>query len=304
LWTGNLLGQIPQFQDLSVSGGTANGSSNNNAVVVGDYDGDGFEDFFVTSRTEGNRLYKNMGDGSFQDVTALSGIETGGLTMAAVWGDIDNDGDLDLFVGNYYTQTDPYSNYLYRNEGDGTFTDIAAAAGISTNSQTRTALMVDIDLDGYLDIYVCNLLQQNKHWRNNGNNTFSNAIFSSGLGDSNISMGAVFFDYDNDGDQDVYLTHDGNQQYIMYENNGQGRFTDVSQETGLALSGMGMGVDFADINNDGHMDIYVTNLGPSFLFLNDGNGKYDEIAESAGVTDIGGMSWGCFFFDYDNDGWQ
>ncbi len=298
-----LWGQTPQFVDMTDVAG-ANNATNNNGVIIGDFDNDGFEDLFVPSRLDNNRLFKNMGDGSFEDVTDTASIEVDGLTMTGAWGDIDNDGDLDLFIGNYYTLSAPFSNYLYRNDGNGVFTDISDNAGVATNDQTRSVHMLDVDLDGSLDIYVCNLLQQNTLWHNNGDNTFSNHTFISGLVDASISMGAIFFDYDNDGDQDIYLTHDGNRQYIMYENNGQGYFTDVSAETGLDVAGQGMGVDHGDINNDGHLDIYVTNLGSNFLLLNDGNGVYSEVAAAANAEDVLGMGWGCFFVDYDNDGWE
>jgi len=301
--TTTLTGQAPFFNDITNFAGTGLGT-NTNGIVIGDFDGDGFEDIFAPSRLSNNRLFKNMGNGTFQNVTASAGIEMGGLTMTGVWGDIDNDGDLDLFVGNYYNTPNPFSNYLYLNDGNGVFTDISASAGVNTNDQTRSVHMVDLNLDGYVDIYVCNLLQQNILWLNNGDNTFSNYTIPSGLTDTNISMGAIFFDYDNDGDQDVYLTHDGNQQFIMYENNGQGFFTDVSATTNLDVAAQGMGVDHGDINNDGHLDIYVTNLGPNFLLLNDGNGAYSEVAQTFGATGTGGMGWGCFFLDYDNDGWE
>ena len=304
LWTSTLLGQDPLFDDISVTAGTVNSSKNNNGIVIGDFDNDGLEDIFVPARLEDNRLLKNMGDGTFENITATAGIELDGLTMTGVWGDIDNDGDLDLFIGNYYIPTAPFQNYLYLNDGNGVFTDISASAGVATNDQTRSVHMVDLNLDGYVDIYVCNLLQQNIYWQNNGDNTFVNYTLPSGLVDANISMGAVFFDYDNDGDQDVYLTHDGNQQFIMYENNGLGIFTDVSFATGLNVAAQGMGIDYSDINNDGHLDLYVTNLGPNFLLLNDGDGTFSEIAVPAGVADAGGMGWGCFFLDYDNDGWE
>lgn len=301
-WAFSIHAQDPLFTDISDIAGTGNGVSNN-GVVIGDFNNDGFEDMFIPARLGENRLFKNLGDGTFEDVTASSGIEASGLTMTGAWGDIDNDGDLDLFIGNYYTAGLPFSNYLYLNDGNGVFTDISMSSGVSTNDQTRSVHMIDLDLDGYLEIYVCNLAQQNVLWKNNGDNTFQNNTSVSGLFDSLISMGAVFFDYDNDGDQDVYLTHDANQQYIMYENDGNGVFTDVSEQTNLNVAGQGMGVDHGDVNNDGHLDIYVTNLGPNFLLLNDGNGSYTEIASSAGVADIG-MGWGCFFLDYDNDGWE
>ena len=298
-----LIGQNPLFDEISDQAGTGNGI-NNNGIIIGDFNGDGYEDLFIPSRLDKNRLFKNNGDGTFKDVTAESGIETDGLTMTGAWGDIDGDGDLDLFIGNYYTPTAPYSNYLYLNDGNGVFEDISVSAGVAANSQTRSIHMIDLNLDGMLDIYVCNLLQENTTWQNNGDNTFSNTTFAYGLGDRQLSMGAIFFDYDNDGDQDAYLTHDGNQANIMYENNGQGRYVDVSASTGLDMVGQGMGVDHGDINNDGHLDIYVTNLGANFLMLNDGTGRYTEIAIEAGAADQSGMGWGCFFLDYDNDGWE
>ncbi|MEM7161772.1 MAG: FG-GAP-like repeat-containing protein [Bacteroidota bacterium] len=297
-----LVGQDPQFVDVSDQAGTGNGSSNNGAVI-GDFNGDGWEDIFVPARLDSSRIFLNNSDGTFSDVSSDAGIQQEGLTMTAAWGDIDNDGDLDLFVGNYYTAGSPFQNYLYLNDGSGQFSDISLSAGVGTNDQTRSVHLLDVDLDGYLDIYVCNLAQQNILWHNNGDLTFSDHTISSGLLDTQISMGAIFFDYDNDGDQDIYLTHDANQAYIMYENDGTGVFTDVSQVTGLDVAGQGMGVDHGDINNDGHLDIYVTNLGPNFLLLNDGNGSYSEIAMAAGVADVG-MGWGCFFLDYDNDGWE
>ncbi len=298
-----LQSQNPLFDDISSIAGTGN-SINNNGVVTGDFDNDGFEDIFIPSRLNDNRLMKNNGDGTFENVIASSGIEINGLTMTGSWGDIDNDGDLDLFVANYNTATAPYSNYLYLNDGAGNFTDISATAGIATFDQTRSVHMMDLNEDGFLDIYVCNLLQENTLWQNNGDNTFRNMVFPTGLRDVSISMGAIFFDYDNDGDQDVYLTHDGNKENIMYENMGTGTFRDVSAARGLNLAAQGMGVDHGDINNDGHLDIYVTNLGPNFMLLNDGQGNYTDIAAAAGVDDMGGMGWGCFFVDFDNDGWE
>ncbi|MFM9984411.1 MAG: FG-GAP repeat domain-containing protein, partial [Flavobacteriales bacterium] len=300
--SGTVIAQEPLFTEISDLAGAGNGP-NNNGIVVGDYDNDGFDDLFVPANSAPNRIFKNMGDGTFQDVTESTGIETGGFTKTGAWGDIDNDGDLDLFIGNFYTTSFPFHSYLYLNNGDGTFTDISESSNVDTFNKTRSAHMVDLNLDGYLDIYVCNLSEQNIHWTNNGDNTFTNTIFSSGLLDNLISMGAIFFDYDNDGDQDAYLTHDAYQPNIMYENNGAGVFTDVSAETGLNLGSQGMGVDHGDINNDGHLDIYVTNLGANYLFLNDGNSHFTEIAASAGVADPG-MGWGCFFLDYDNDGWE
>lgn len=296
------LSQNPQFIDISESAGTILGGDNN-GIVVGDFNGDGFEDFFVPCRLQENKLMQNNGDGTFSNVIANSGIGTDGLTMTAVWGDIDNDGDLDLFVANYYTEQYQHANHLYINDGTGNFQDISSSAGVETMDKSRSVHMCDVDYDGLIDIYVCNISQENILWHNNGDNTFSNYIAQSGLGDTQVSMGAMFFDYDGDGDQDLYLTHDAYQANILYENDGSGVFLDKSIESNLNYAGQGMGVDHGDINNDGHLDVYVTNLGQNCLFVNDGSGQFTNIAESAGVDDVG-MGWGCFFIDYDNDGWE
>ena len=186
VWAATIHGQDPMFEDISDLAGTGNGLANNGAIV-GDFNGDGFEDLFIPSRVGPNRLFKNLGDGTFENVTENSGIETEGLTMTGAWGDIDNDGDLDLFIANYHAPGIPYSNFLYLNDGNGVFTDISTSSGTNTNDQTRSVHMIDLDLDGYLDIYVCNLGQQNVLWKNTGNSTFFNSTNTAGLFDSLIS---------------------------------------------------------------------------------------------------------------------
>jgi len=161
-------------------------------------------------------------------------------------------------------------------------------------------MMADIDNDGYIEIYVANIFGQNVMYQNNGDNTFTDITAYSNTTDTQIAMGSLFFDYDNDGDQDLYLTHDAYQPYILYENNGAGRFTDVSAARGANFAGQGMGVDFGDYNNDGYFDLYITNLGYNTL-LKSNYGNFTDVALQAGVEDIG-MGWGTFFLDYDNDG--
>jgi hypothetical protein len=163
--------------------------------------------------------------------------------------------------------------------------------------------MSDVNRDGWLDIYLARLGLENILYRNNGDGTFTNVVFQSGATDPLISMGAVFFDYDNDGDDDLYLTHDANIPNILYRNNGNGQFTNVSAGSGANIAAMGMGVDAGDINNDGYLDLYVTNLGANNLLLNNGNGTFTDLTAVAGVGDPG-MGWGCVFLDADNDGWQ
>ena len=198
-------------------------------------------------------------------------------------------------TGNYL---DP--NRLYLNNGDGTFTDATDAWNAGNAGPCRSLHAADIDGDGWLDLYVVNINSHNAMLRNLEGTGFQNVTFPSGTVDTGIGMGALFFDSDNDGDVDLYVTHDGNQVNKFFRNNGQGSFTQDAAGVGLDYQGNCMGVDAADINHDGWMDLYITDLYPSELFLNNGDGTYTAIGEAAGVDDSG-MTWGCIFFDYDHD---
>lgn len=285
------------FSDASAQAGI-NNTGKNYGVAIGDYDNDGREDVYVSRHTLPNLLYRNNGDGAFTNVAAQAGVAHQGTTTCSVWGDIDNDGDLDLYLGNR-----DETNVLYRNNGNGTFTDISESAGVNTLFRTRAALFGDIDRDGFIDLYVANMTAPNYMFRNNGNNTFTDVTASSNTQDYGVAMGSVFFDYDNDGDLDLYLTHDANQPYILYRNDGTGHFTDVSAQSNANYAGQGMGVDVGDVNNDGYLDIYITNLYANTLLLNDGHGAFTNITGGAGVGDLG-MGWGVLWLDCDNDGLQ
>ena len=283
------------FQDASTQAGIDN-TGKNYGIAIGDYNNDGKEDIYVCRHTLPNLLYRNDGDGTFTDVAAQAGIAHEGATTCSVWGDIDNDGDLDLYLGNQ-----DESNILYLNNGDGSFTDISESAGVNTPYRTRAVLFSDIDQDGFIDLYVANMTAYNYMFRNNGNHTFTNITEESNTQDFGVAMGSIFFDYDNDGDPDLYLTHDANQPNILYQNDGTGRFTDVSVPSNANYAGQGMGVDVGDVNNDGFLDIYITNLYTNTLLLNNGNGGFSDITANAGVGDLG-MGWGTLWLDCDNDG--
>ncbi|MCB0554506.1 MAG: CRTAC1 family protein [Phaeodactylibacter sp.] len=285
------------FLDASAQAGI-NNSGKNYGVAFGDFDNDGLEDIYISRHTLPNLLYRATGNGQFVDVAAQAGVAHQGTTTMSVWGDIDNDGDLDLYLGN---RDEP--NILYRNNGNGTFTDISASAGVNSSYRTRAVLFGDVDQDGFIDLYVANLSDPNYLYHNNGNNTFTNIVEEAGAQDLGVAMGSLFFDYDNDGDLDLYLTHDANQPYILYQNDGSGHFTNVSAAANADYAGQGMGVDFGDLNNDGFLDLYITNLYSNALLLNNGNGAFTEITAMAGVGDTG-MGWGTVWLDYDNDGWQ
>jgi hypothetical protein len=289
-------GQNLAFQDLSAQiGPQAYGVYL--GVSVADYDNDGDDDVYFSSQNATNLLYENLGNGKFKDVTSAAGLTTVRGGYSAVWGDIDNDGDLDLFAGFYGRD-----NRFYLNNGDKTFREITAAAGLKLNVNTLHCLMADVDNDGFLDIYLTVNNQGNRLYRNNGNLTFTDVTSESGAGYNGRAMGAGFFDYDKDGDVDLYLVHDYGQANHLFQNDGTGRFTNVAAQAGVDFAGDGMGVDFGDYDNDGWLDMYITNYHKSILYRNNGDATFSDVTSAARLPGVG-MSWGCNFIDCDNDGW-
>jgi hypothetical protein len=265
------------------------------AAAVADFDGDGWEDIYVATKQGINRLFRNTGGMHFEEVAEAAGVNDAGNSNAALWADFNNDGWPDLVTGNYLN-----ANRLYINNGNGTFEDATDIYNFGNEGPCRSLHAADYDGDGWIDVYVVNMNSHNAMYRNMGGQTFQNVTFPTGTVDTGIGMGCVFFDSDNDGDQDLYVTHDGNQVNKFFENNGDGTFAENAAEVGLDYQGNCMGVDVADINHDGWLDVYITDLYPSELFLNDGDGTYTAIGETAGVNDSG-MSWGCVWFDYNLD---
>lgn len=267
---------------------------------LGDYDNDGDDDIYIARHKGANNhshiLLKCRANGSFLDVTEEVGLPYIGTPHQGMWGDMDNDGDLDLFV---ICRDEP--NLLYRNDG-GTFTDVSTASGLNAYIRaSKAGMVVDVNNDGYVDFYVANIYTDNELWMNNGDGTFTDETIARGVNDNQIAMGSTTFDYDNDGDQDMYLTHDGNQEYILFENDGNGYFSDVGEISGTNYAGQGMGVDVGDVNNDGWMDIYITNLSSNTLFINNGDKTFTDVSDESMTTDPG-MGWGLSFTDIDNDG--
>lgn len=282
------------FSNPSVSAGV-DAPGLHHAVAVGDFDRDGREDLYVGTKFAPNKLFRNRGNMQFEEVAVPAGVDDSGTTNAVLWGDFNNDGWLDLVTGNYLQ-----ANRLYLNRGNGTFEDATVEWNAGNEGPCRSLHAADYDQDGWLDLYVVNINSHNAMLRNLEGQGFQNVTFATGTVDTGIGMGALFFDSDNDGDVDLYLTHDGNQTNKFYRNNGNGTFTQTAASVGLDYQGNCMGVDAADINHDGWMDLYITDLYPSELFLNNGDGTYTPIADAAGVDDSG-MTWGCIFFDYDHD---
>ena len=299
-WAGAAWAQTPLFENHSETAGLL-GSYLNHSASVADYDLDGDLDVYVGSRLAPNTLYRNEGNATF--VPVVAGVEDDGFTMATLFFDYDNDGDPDLLSCN----TGDF-NHFWRNDGGGTFTDVTDELGLGQESQCRGAHAADINMDGWLDLYIVNMNEPNAFWLSDGEGGFTDGYYASGATDDLIGMGALFLDIENDGDLDLYLTHDANQTNKLYINDGTGLFTDQAQAWGLDLQAQGMGVDATDLNHDGFLDLYISNNLPNDLYLNPGTQPelgplvpFDNITEAAGVEDPG-MGWGTVFIDHDHDG--
>ena len=314
---------------------------------VGDYDNDGFTDLYVTN-FGGNVLYHNNGDGTFTDATESAGVGGNQFSSGCAFVDLDADGYLDLYVVNY-VQFDPATNpectrqgvrtyctpealqgaadVLYRNNGDGTFTDITAEAGISgANGKGLGVVCGDIDNDGDSDIFVANDTTPNFLYRNDSNTTIKmteDALFAgvalSEEGRAYSGMGANFGDFDNDGYLDIVITNFQDQTNSLYHNAQSGFFNEVSFAKGIgerSLRYLAWGVDFVDFNNDGWLDLFVANghlddnvaeidpIGtytqPNQLFLSNRGLNFAESADAAIANQK--VSRGAAFGDIDNDG--
>lgn len=292
-------GQTAQFVDHSDEAGLL-GAYLNHSASVADYDLDGDLDVYVGSRLAPNTLYRNEGNAVF--VPVLAGVEDDGFTMATLFFDYDNDGDPDLLSCNTGDV-----NRFWRNDG-GTFTDVTDELGLGQDSQCRSAHAADINLDGWLDLYIVNMNAPNAFWLSDGQGGFTDGYFASGATDNLIGMGALFLDIENDGDLDLYLTHDANQPNKLYINDGDGDFTNQAEAWGLDLAAQGMGVDATDLDHDGFLDLYISNNLPNDLFINPGPQPavgpplpFVNITETADVGDWG-MGWGTAFIDHDHDG--
>lgn len=283
------------YQEISAAAGISHPGLNRSAAV-GDFNNDGHDDIFVCQVRGSNLLYKNNGDNTFTEVAAELGLNKEGNSNTAVWGDLDNDGWLDLYVAIRQE-----ANLLYHNNGDGTFTEMAIEAGVAAQGDPRSVHVVDVNRDGLLDIYIANLREQNILYQNMGNLQFEDRVYESNTRDILIAQAAVFFDYDNDGDQDLYLSHDAYETNILYQNDGNGYFTDVSVISRTDIEIQSMGVDIGDINHDGWLDMYITNLGKNVVLMNNQDGTFSNVSTQTGLID-NGMGWGSCFLDFDNDG--
>ncbi len=274
------------------------------ANAFADIDNDGDLDLFVGFNGTPNRLYENVG-GAYRDMAAASGVADARATRAAAWGDFDADGDPDLLVG--FTPGAGPVLRLYRNDR-GRFTDITTAAGLILESgAVRQPVFLDVDADGDPDLFVAFRDRPNMLFRNT-NGAFTDVAASVGLADPRKSVGAVWFDYQQDGDIDLYVANQDGHANGFFRNDG-GRFTDIADSIGLAWGGREPGNSangsvrpcVADVNNDGIFDLFSANYGPNGLFLGRADGGFTDVSASWGIA-IDGRYDTCAFADMDNDG--
>jgi enediyne biosynthesis protein E4 len=318
-------------------------------VATGDYDDDGDVDLFVTA-FGAETLYRNNGDGTFVDVTKTAGVSDDLWSTSAAFVDYDRDGRLDLFVANYVDFTfagnrrcqdpvgardycaprvyRPVPDRLYRNLGNGTFADVTQSAGISKADGAGLGVATgDYNADGWPDLYVANDATPNQLWINRRDGTFvdegilSGAAFNA-AGNPEGSMGIASGDFDLDGDEDLFVTNLVGETFVLYQNDGKGNFTDVRTRAGLAAptaAMTGFGTDWIDYDNDGWLDLFVTNGAVNTiaaqrgrprpfrmqdqLFRNIDGRRFEETTAMAGESfatpEIGR---GAAFGDIDNDG--
>jgi hypothetical protein len=270
-----------------------------------DYDGDGDLDLFVGfGGATANRLYRND-LGILVDAAQSAGVADARATLSAAWADYDGDGDADLLVG-FAPGTESLIK-LYRNDR-GRFTDVARDVGLARDSgRVRQVVWLDYDADGDLDLFAAYRERANAMLRNDGGR-FTDVAAEVGLADTRRTVGAVWFDFDEDGDLDLYTGNmDGDANGLM--RNDAGRFTDVAVAAGVAWGGREPGNAqngtvrpcVADVNNDGHLDLFTANYGKNGLFLNRGGGRFVD-ASAEWKVNIDGRYDACAFADFDNDG--
>ena len=303
-------------------------------MVQTDYDNDGWVDLFVLrgawlgrNGRHPNSLLHNNGDGTFTDVTFEAGLgDVHYPTQSAAWADYDNDGDLDLYIGNESSDELRAPGQLFRNKGDGTFTDVAAEAGVENLRYAKGVVWGDYDGDRRPDLYISNYRQANRLYRNNGDGTFTDVAEALGVTGPTASFPAWFWDMDNDGVLDLYVAAysagiedlaanalgrpDSAERARLYRGTGRGGFEDVAGTYGLLRPNAPMGANFGDLDNDGFLDFYVGtgypdyhNLMPNVMYRNQRGRAFADVSYAAGVAHLQkGHAVG--FADLDNDGDQ
>ncbi len=273
------------------------GSAFSQGVSAVDINEDGFDDLYITRRNRDNQFFINNGDASFTNIAAEAGVDEIGLSALTVWSDYDRDGDQDFFLG-----MEQGVSKLFINNGDLTFTNVNESTIGDLDGFVASAQWGDVNGDGWEDLFIFFLDGTNQYFFNDQNGGFENVTDDLGLIDKRLTMGAVLFDFDQDRDLDLYMTHDGFGGNHFFVNDGSGVFEDKSVELGIYTETDAMGITIGDYDNDGWEDVYLTNLYENQLFRNQEGLGFEEVGASAGVDDYG-MGWGTSWIDYNNDGW-
>jgi enediyne biosynthesis protein E4 len=342
------------FEDVTDRAGVR-GAGYSMGAAAGDYDGDGWTDLYVTGVNK-NILYRNKGDGSFEDVTASAGVAGELAGRGKLWSvgagfiDYDNDGDLDLLVVNYCAWSlgkdqrcgvlkdgyrtychpdlfDPLPNILYRNDGNGRFSDRSLESGIGSHLGKGMGLaFADFDSDGWMDVFIANDAWRNFLFRNRGDGRFEEIGLQAGVayvdaGRPVSGMGADFQDYDGDGRPDIFMTALSNETFPLFRNEGNGMFREVTFESllgGQSLAWGGWSTGMVDLDNDGHLDLFVagghvqtneelytgrSSRQPNRVFRNLGNEAFKDVSREGGADfQQAGLHRGAAFGDLDDDG--
>ncbi|MEM7051095.1 MAG: CRTAC1 family protein [Acidobacteriota bacterium] len=340
-----------RFVEVTNRAGLSKATGYGMGATSGDYDGDGDRDLYITNYGS-NQLWRNRGDGTFEEVTQRAGADDPRWSVSAAFFDADGDGDLDLYIGNYVafqlakkvpcfdaagkrdycgpTSYPAEPDRLLRNRGDGTFEDITAEAGLSGAAGAALGVVAtDFDHDGRTDLFVANDGSMNFLWMNRGGGRFAEEGLLRGCavnadGRAEASMGVDAADFDRDGDEDLFITHLDGETNTLYLNDGDGQFLDRSTASGLAnpsWKSTGFGTSWLDYDNDGHLDLMAVNGAvkaiaeqrqagdpfpyrqPNQLFHNTGEGRFEDVSSSAGeVFGLSEVSRGALVGDLDNDG--
>ena len=303
-------------------------------LVQADYDNDGDVDvlvlrgaWFGAAGRHPNSLLQNRGDGTFADVTFAAGLAPADYpTQTGGWADYDNDGDLDLYVGNESSEALAAPGQLFRNQGDGTFREVAREAGVTNDAVAKSVAWGDYDGDRWPDLYVSNLGAANRLYRNRGDGTFEDVAPRLGVDGPRYSFPSWFWDFDNDGALDLFVSSYGLtvadvaaayvgrptsvQPMRLYRADGNGGFADVAAARGLGRPSKPMGANFGDLDNDGYPDLYLgtgdtdfTELMPNVMYRNRGGREFGDVTTAGGFGNLQ-KGHGVVFADLDNDGDQ
>ena len=310
----DLYSQDVNYQDLALSQGidhTFSNNTNGSGVSFVDFDGDGLDDITLgTNEDDVIHFYKNTGTG-FVRLNNLIDLQEN--TKSILWVDYDNDGDKDVFIGAYQSQ-----NKLFRNEGEMNFLDVTIQSNLPTADSLNTfgAIWVDYDRDGWLDLYYSARINsadqgvhRNRLWKNMADGTFMEVTNFANAGDEGrLPFCSAFVDMNNDLWPDIYTANDKKKRNTLLLNNANGLFTDISEESGAGIEMDAMCVAPGDYNNDGRLDIYLSNIATGGkLLTNESNGDECVVIENAEETMVamsGGIGWGSVFVDVNNDGWE